>query len=310
MEHPAGGTLLACIQRINELEGRAGSDFDEDGSSECCSTSSSATAPSASESSYLTDSKRFVPPPGAVAERVARNAHLHNGVNVLRKGSSDVAPACYEYVTSGGSFRVDDLCNVTRLMTRIPEDHKAEDVHETLELLAAAAGAVSKGRLSPAVPPDVRGKVTILALDVKLRLLGFDDFPFAPTLEDLCLDKETMNAKFAESNLAPPSQQRDEEYATARRDGCRDGMMGFEYDSRTSKAAIKTMRVYANAWASAEAVCVDLRLRRRLPYLLCRQRYRELPLSERASGDILLKIAGASATTFPTKVLHKVLKYV
>ena len=207
MEHPAGGTLLACIQRINELEGRSGSDFDEDGSSECCSTSSSATAPSASESSYLTDSKRFVPPPGAVAERVARNAHLHNGVNVLRKGSSDVAPACYEYVTSGGSFRVDDLCNVTRLMTRIPEDHKAEDVHETLELLAAAAGAVSKGRLSPAVPPDVRGKVTILALDVKLRLLGFDDFPFAPTLEDLCLDKETMNAKFAESNLAPPSRE-------------------------------------------------------------------------------------------------------
>ena len=106
------------------------------------------------------------------------------------------------------------------------------------------------------------------------------------------------------------AKQRDEEYATARRDGCRDGMMGFEYDSRTSKAAIKTMRVYANAWASAEAVCVDLRLRRRLPYLLCRQRYRELPLSERASGDILLKIAGASATTFPTKVLHKVLKYV
>ena len=93
MEHPAGGALAECIQRINELEGRAGSDFDEDGSSECCSTSSSATAPSASESSYSTDSKRFVPPPGAVAERVARNAHLHNGVNVLRKGSSDVAPA-------------------------------------------------------------------------------------------------------------------------------------------------------------------------------------------------------------------------
>ena len=53
-QQPAAGAA-EFIQRMIELEGLAGSDFDEDGSSECCSTSSSATAPSAGESSSPTD---------------------------------------------------------------------------------------------------------------------------------------------------------------------------------------------------------------------------------------------------------------
>ena len=102
------------------------------------------------------EAPRFVPRPGDVAERVARNARLHHSVNVLRKGSPDVAPACYEYVQRGGVYEVDDLVNGARVVTRIPEGAQGEDGLENLEVLAAAAGAVSKGRLSVAIPPDLR----------------------------------------------------------------------------------------------------------------------------------------------------------
>ena len=152
------------------------------------------------------EAPRFVPLPGDVAERVARNARLHHSVNVLRKGSPDVAPACYEYVQRGGVYAVDDLVNGARVVTRIPEGAQGEDGLENLEVLAAAAGAVSKGRLSVAIPPDLRRRILFLALDVKLRLLGFDDFAFSPSLNDLCLDHETMNEKFEECDSAPPSR--------------------------------------------------------------------------------------------------------
>ncbi len=152
------------------------------------------------------EAPRFVPRAGDVAERVARNARLHHSVNVLRKGSPDVAPACYEYVQRGGIYQVDDLVNGARVVTRIPEGAQGEDGLENLEVLAAAAGAVSKGRLSLAIPPDLRRRILFLALDVKLRLLGFDDFAFSPSLNDLCLDHETMNEKFEECDAAPPSR--------------------------------------------------------------------------------------------------------
>ena len=152
------------------------------------------------------EAPRFIPRAGDVAERVARNARLHHSVNVLRKGSPDVAPACYEYVQRGGVYEVDDLVNGARLVTRIPEGAQGEDGLENLEVLAAAAGAVSKGRLSLAIPPELRRRILFLALDVKLRLLGFDDFAFSPSLNDLCLDHETMNDKFEECDSAPPSR--------------------------------------------------------------------------------------------------------
>ena len=78
-------------------------------------------------------------------------------------------------------YEVDDLVNGARLVTRIPEGAQGEDGLENLEVLAAAAGAVSKGRLSLAIPPDLRRRILFLALDVKLRLLGFDDFAFSPS---------------------------------------------------------------------------------------------------------------------------------
>ena len=46
---------------------------------------------------------------------------------------------------------------------------------------------------------------------MKLRLLGFDDFAFSPSLNDLCLDHETMNDKFEECDAAPPSEPRSRE---------------------------------------------------------------------------------------------------
>ena len=150
------------------------------------------------------EAPRFIPR-GDVAERVARNARLHHAVNLLRKGSPDVAPACYEYVQRGGVYEVDDLVNGARVVTRIPEGAQGEDGLENLEVLAAAAGAVSKGRLSPVIPPDLRRRILFLALDVKLRLLGFDDFAFSPSLNDLCLDHETMNDKFEECDAAAQS---------------------------------------------------------------------------------------------------------
>ena len=88
MEHPAGGTLLACIQRINELEGRSGSDFDEDGSSECCSTSSSATAPSASESSSPTDQDNKLPVFASDPSDAAAPTHDNTPTTVLAEAST------------------------------------------------------------------------------------------------------------------------------------------------------------------------------------------------------------------------------
>lgn len=152
------------------------------------------------------EAPKYVPPPGAVAERVARNARLYNSVNHLRKGASDVAPACYRYVADGGTYNVDDLLNGARLVTRIPEGAQGADGLENLEVLAAATGAVSKRRLSAAIPAEVRRSILFLALDVKLRLLGFDAFAFTPSVEDLCLDTEEMNDKFEEFEPAPPSR--------------------------------------------------------------------------------------------------------
>ena len=114
----------------------------------------------------------------------------HHSVNVLRKGSPDVAPACYEYVQRGGVYEVDDLVNGARLVTRIRKGRKREDGLENLEVLAAAAGSRAPKVLSLAIPPDSRRRILFLALDVKLRLLGFDDFAFSPSLNDLCLDRD------------------------------------------------------------------------------------------------------------------------
>ena len=106
----------------------------------------------------------------------------------------------------GGVYEVDDLVNGARVVTRIPEGAQGEDGLENLEVLVAAAGAVSKGRLSSAIPPDLRRRILFLALDVKLRLLGFDGLRACKSFNDLCLDHETMNDKFEECDSAPPSR--------------------------------------------------------------------------------------------------------
>ena len=152
----------------------------------------------------LTSDPRYAVDASVVAARRARHATIRATFEAAEVAGDLVLPSAVAFVQSGQRFDVEDLVCALRLVTRTYGG--AEDL-KNLAIFCKAAGAADDASLKalaslPGEPQ--RAAALMLALDSRLHRLGFSEkmAAYAPTVDDLCLDREAMNDKFEE--FGPP----------------------------------------------------------------------------------------------------------